>query len=302
MRYEYPAFCETRFRVVVQQDGRTALNHVMGAKNSPRFGFGEPLAKAQHDPAWGPEGLFEEVVTVPELKAGKARIYLKGVAQPQTPGVAAHRNIDLVYLTRDSDDAWRRHYARHTKLYPLLDAFRDSRGPRYEVRFTNRGDKSADFHITHVYNRVPWGVSEAEPVRDVAPGSSSGWIAAAHAGYHALQSRALQRLGQGVRRGNPARRRRRWSANCPAQTRCSVYLPPYPGKGDKAITPMEELDAVLAELKKTPAIGKKPTQPLCFGGWMPARHGERLWPQVRPAVRGARLPLLASGAQRPGGA
>ena len=102
VRYEYPAFCETRFRVVVQQDGRTALNHVMGTKNSPRFGFGEPLAKAQHDPAWGSEGLFEEVVTVQELKAGKARIYLKGVAQPQTPGVTAHRNIDLVYLTRDT--------------------------------------------------------------------------------------------------------------------------------------------------------------------------------------------------------
>src|SRR5262249_24430916 len=48
-----------------------------------------------------------------------------------------------------------------------------------------------------------------------------------------------------------------------------VYLPPYPGKGDKMITPIEEIDAVLAELKKTPAIGKTPTQPLCFGGWMP---------------------------------
>src|SRR5262249_50281363 len=48
-----------------------------------------------------------------------------------------------------------------------------------------------------------------------------------------------------------------------------VYLPPYPGKGDKMITPIEEIDAVLTELKKTPAIGKKPMQPRCFGGWMP---------------------------------
>jgi hypothetical protein len=47
------------------------------------------------------------------------------------------------------------------------------------------------------------------------------------------------------------------------------YLPPYPGKGEKAITPIEEIDTVLAELKKTPAIGKKPIAPLCYGGWMP---------------------------------
>jgi hypothetical protein len=268
VRYEYPAFCETRFRVVVQQDGRTTLNHVMGAKNSPRFGFGEPLAKAQHDPAWGSEGLFEEVVTVAELKAGKARIYLQGVAQPQTPGVAAHRNIDLVYLTRDTGDAWRTHYAKHTKLYPLLDAFRDSRAPRYEARFTNRGDKPADFHITHVYNRLPWGVSEAEPVRGVAAGTSSGWIPlrrqdTAHFSLVRFSGSAkafdveIRPIGGTVERKLSG-----------AET-VQVYLPPYPGKGEKAITPIEEIDAVLAELKKTPALGKKPTQPLCFGAWMP---------------------------------
>ena len=48
-----------------------------------------------------------------------------------------------------------------------------------------------------------------------------------------------------------------------------VYLPPYPGKGDKPITPVEEIDAVLKELRDAPAPGKKPTKPLCYGGWMP---------------------------------
>ncbi|HTU19999.1 MAG TPA: beta-galactosidase trimerization domain-containing protein [Gemmataceae bacterium] len=268
VRYEFPPFCETRFRVVVQQGGRTLLNHVMGAKNSPRFGFGEPLAKAQHDPAWGSEGLFEEVVTVEELKAGKARIYLKGVAQPQIPGVSAHRNLDLVYLTRDTADAWRAHYARRTKLYPLLDAFRDSRGPRYEVRFTNRGEKPADFHITHVYNRLPWGVSEAEPVRGVAAGASSAWIPlrmqdTAH--FSLVSFSGSPRAFDVEIRPVGGRAERKLSG---AET-VRVYLPPYPGKGDKAITPIEEIDAVLAMLKKAPAIGKKPTQPLCFGGWMP---------------------------------
>lgn len=268
VRYEYPPFCEARFRVVVQQDGRTAVNYLMGAKNSPRFGLGEPLAKAQHDPAWGSEGLFEEVVSVPELKAGKARIYLKGVAQPQTPGVAAHRNLDLVYLTRDTGDAWRKHYVKHTNLYPILDAFRDSRGPRYEARFTNRGDKAADFHITHVYNRLPWGVSEAEPVRGVAAGSSSAWIPlrmqdTAH--FSLVQfSGATKAFDVEIRPAGGAVERKLSGTET-----VRGYLPPYPSKGDKLITPIEEIDAVLAELKKAPLVGKKPTQPLCFGGWLP---------------------------------
>ena len=41
------------------------------------------------------EGLAEEALTVPNLQAGMARIYLKAVAQPQNPGVAAGRHIDL---------------------------------------------------------------------------------------------------------------------------------------------------------------------------------------------------------------
>ena len=49
--------------------------------------------------------------------------------------------MDLLYLTRDLDDAWMKHYAKEANLYPILGAFRDSRGPRYEARFTNRGDK-----------------------------------------------------------------------------------------------------------------------------------------------------------------
>lgn len=268
VRYEYPPFCETRFRIAIKQEGRTVLDRLMGTKASPRYGFGEPSAQAQHDPAWGPEGLLAEAVNVSDLRAGKARIYLKGAAQPQAPGVAAHRNIDLLYLTRDTEDAWRKHYAKQTNLYPLLDAFRDSRGPRYEVRFVNRGDKPADFHITHVYNRIPWGVSEAESVRGIAPGRGSAWVPlrmqdTAHFSLVRFNGSAkafdveIRPVGGAVER--------KLSGSGMVQ----VYLPPYPGKGEKVVTPIEEIDAVLDELKTTPSIGKKPTQPLCFGGWMP---------------------------------
>jgi hypothetical protein len=268
VRYEYPAFCETRFRVVVEQNGQSVLDRMMGTASSLRHGFGDPVAKAQHDPAWGSEGLFAEAVNVSELKAGPARIYLKGVAQPQQPGVAANRNVDLVYLTRDTSDGWMRHYGKTTKLYPLLDAFRDSRGPRYEVRFTNRGDRAADFSILHVYNRLPWGVSEAESIRGIAAGAASAWVPlrmqdTAHFGLVRFSGSA-KNFDVEVRPAGGAVERK-LTGEGPHQ----VYLPPYPGKGDRAITPIEELDAVLAELKATPAIGKKPTQPLCFGGWMP---------------------------------
>ncbi len=268
VRYEYPAFCETRFRVVVRQAGKVAIDRVLGTKDSPRYAFGDPVPRAQHDPAWGPEGLMDEVVNVPELKAGPARVELHGVAQPQIPGVAARRNIDLLYLTRDTADAWMKHYARQTKLYPILDAFRDTRGPRYEVRFTNRGEKPADYSIAHVYNRVPWGAGEADMVRGVAPGAASPWVGlrlqdTAHFGCVRFTSSG-QPFEVEIRPTGGAVERK-----LSGPTPILVYLPPYPGKGDKAVTPVEEIDAVLAELARTPAPGRKPTKPLCYGGWMP---------------------------------
>jgi hypothetical protein len=267
VRYEYPAFCETRFRVVIEQNGKAVLDHVMGTKDSPRYGFGDPAPKAQHDPPWGPEGLMDEAVNVPELKAGKARIYLKGVAQPQVPGVAAHRNVDLLYLTRDLDDAWMKHYAKEANLYPILGAFRDSRGPRYEARFTNRGDKPSDFGVNHVYNRIPWAMNEGIVAKAIAAGAASEWVPlrmqdTSHfamvrfTGAERFQVE-LRPTGVGVER------------TLSGDKEVHAYLPPYPGKGDKIVTPEEEIDAVLRQLERAPAPGKKPTKPLCYGGWMP---------------------------------
>jgi hypothetical protein len=268
IRYEYPAFCEARFRVVVEQGGKV-LDHVMGTKESLKYAFGDPVPKAQHDPSWGPEGLMEEVVTVANLKAGKARIYLKGVKQPQTQGVAAHRNIDLVYLTSDTKDAWLAHYRKTTNLYPILDAFRDTRGPRWEARFTNRSGKKADFRIAHVYNRVPWGFGDPTSVLGLDSGRSSDWVGlrgqdTAHFGMVRFTATAgpfdveLRPVG----RSTAVRK-------VSGESSVQVYLPPYPGKGEKPTTPEEAIDAILSDLKKSKAPGRKPTRPLCYGGWMP---------------------------------
>ncbi len=267
VRYEYPAFCETRFRVTIEQEGVARLDHVMGTKDSPRYAFGDLVPKAQHDPSWGPEGLMDEVVNVPALAAGRARISLKGVAQPQLPGVAANRNVDLVYLTRDLDDAWLKHYTKEANLYPILGAFRDSRGPRYEARFTNRGDKPSDFGVNHVYNRIPWGMNEGVVAKGVAAGAASAWVPlrlqdTSHFSMIHFTSAAafdveLRPVGGAVER------------KLSGVKEIRAYLPTYPGKEEKIVTPEEEIDAVLKELARSPAPGKKPTKPLCYGGWMP---------------------------------
>jgi hypothetical protein len=269
VRYEYPAFCETRFRVVVEQGGTPVADHVMGKKDSLRYAFGDPLPKAQHDPAWGPEGVMVEAVTVGDLRAGKARIRLRNADQAQTPGVAANRNVDLVYLTSDTSDAWRKHYSRPTALYPILDAVRDTLGPRWEVRFTNRGDKPATFRIFHVYNRIPWGYTDPAEVANLKPGATSAWVGlrgqdTAHFGLVRFTSSAGQ-LEVEVRPAGGAKVTRKLAGKEGVQ----VYLPPYPGKGEQLTTPKEAVDAILAELKKTKAPGRIPTKPLCYGGWMP---------------------------------
>lgn len=269
VRYEYPPFCETRFRVVIEQNGRTVLDHVMGTRDSLRHAFGDPVAKAQHDPPWGPEGLVDEVVTVPPLQAGPATLWLVGVAQPQTPGVAANRNIDLLYLTSDTTDAWRKHYARTTNLYPILDAFRDSRGARWEVRFTNRSDRPADYRVHHVYNRIPWGFSDPASAVGVPPGARSGWLGltgqdTAHFGL--TEFRGIGAFDVELRPVGGDRVERTLSGTGIIH----VYLPPYPDRaGDQLATPEEAIDAILADLKRNPAPGQKPTLPLCYGGWLP---------------------------------
>ena len=174
-RYEYPAFCETRFRIVVEQGGKKVFDRIMGAKANPRYAFGEPLPKAaarsllgtgRPDGGGGDDGA---------LAAGKARIYLLAAEQPQKPGVAADRNIDLIYLTTDLKDEWRKHYAKQTNLYPILDAFRDTRGPRWQARVVNRGAKPITVRIGHVYNRLPWGLTDPADLRAPA-GKVSEWV------------------------------------------------------------------------------------------------------------------------------
>jgi hypothetical protein len=268
VRYECPSFCEIRFRVQVEQNGRRAVDTVVGAKDNPKYWFGETKPRPQYDPPWGSEGLFEEVVTVPGLAAGKARVYLKGEKQPQIPGVTARRNIDLVYLTRDTGDAWLAHYHRQTNLYPILDAFRDSRGARWEVRFTNRGTAPSGYAIHYTYNRIPWGMNEPA-VTLVKPGESSPWIGLArqdttHFSYTSFTSTIKQPFDLDLRPAGGMVKR-----SDQGQSDYGYFLPPYPGKGDGVVTVPMKIALIRRLLEAAKAPGKKPTLPLTYGGWVP---------------------------------
>lgn len=274
VRYEYPPFTEDRFQVIVQQNGQTVAQKLMGAKDNPRAVFGDYNFRPQYDPSWGSEGLAEEVLDVPGLQAGPARVYLKAVGQPQMPSVSAHRNIDFIYLTSDTADAWIRHYGVDLNIhtYPILEAFRDTVGARYEVQFTNNGAKPATYNVTHVYNRIPWGAYEGTVATDVAPGAKTAWIpmkkqdtthfgatAFAIQGPYQPYSIAIRPVGGAVERTFD-------STRYFAKTRNGilVYLPSYPGKGETPITPVDEIDAILKLIKNSPKVGRTPTLPLAY--------------------------------------
>ncbi|MBI4027796.1 MAG: beta-galactosidase trimerization domain-containing protein [Verrucomicrobia bacterium] len=267
VRYEYPTFCEMRFQVLVEQNGKTIAQQIMGGKDAQRFGY--LAVECKGDLSWGSEGLTEEKMDVKGLAVGKARLWLKAVEQPQAAGVSAHRNIDLLYLTKDTQDLWRTHYAKTVPLYPILEAFRDTRGARYEARVLNRGDKEADFVFGFTYNRLPFHsffYSKFPFAARVAPAAGSEWTPlktqdTTHVNLFSLKSASGQPFELQVRPVGGTIEKTVASSGGLA----SVYLPPYPNKGDAPAAPLERIHAVLKHLEATPPVGRTPTLPLGYG-------------------------------------
>ncbi|MCM8765161.1 MAG: hypothetical protein NC830_07385, partial [Candidatus Omnitrophica bacterium] len=100
VRYEAPYRFETQFRVIIQQDGKTLMDRLYGARENLRiWAFRQKLQK---EVAWS-WGAVENIVweghdASVSLKPGTAKISLIAGPQPE-PG--AKRNIDLVMLTKD---------------------------------------------------------------------------------------------------------------------------------------------------------------------------------------------------------
>lgn len=284
VRYEYPAFTETIFKTVVEQGGKVVAEKVMGKKDSDRLNFNDPRLRPQYDPPWGPEGTAEEPLEVKGLKAGPARIRLLAQAQSGTPGVSANRNVDLVYLTRNTEPvtlpdgkinpaSWWAQGGGESALYPILNVFRDARGARWEAAVVNKGANPLSMTVNYAYNRVPWYVNEPL-VKNLAPGATSEWVPlkmqdTAHFSMATFSSKEPFELRLRPIGGQPLGP---WT---PDADSVRLYIPPYPDWGEMPRTPMEAVDEVLAHLKATPAPGRNPTAPLAYGGWIPIGSGSQ---------------------------
>ena len=270
VRYEYMPFTESRFKVAVEQNGKVVAEKIMGAKDNPRLAFEQQEATiAQYDPPWGNEGIDEEVLDVPALAAGPARLLLTCIDQPQITGLTADRNVDCLYLSSDMTDSWRQEYKLN--YYRILEAFMRTVGARYEVQYTNRSNKPADFSVYQYSNREPWYNRPPEATAtQVAPGQSTAWLPldiqdTAHTSCFWF-SGSVQPYKVSVRAiGAVIPEETVFSADPNA----GIFLPPYPGKGEKAISVLMAQQHILAAVKAAPAPGKVPTLPLCYGGCMP---------------------------------
>ncbi|MHB0937997.1 MAG: beta-galactosidase trimerization domain-containing protein [Armatimonadota bacterium] len=267
-RYEYMPFTEARFKMVVEQNGKVVAEKVMGAKANPRtcpWSDGTKL-EPQYDPPWGNEGLTEEPLDVPMLAAGPARLRVLGIEQPSIPGLTANRNLDVFYLTSDMQDEWRKH-APYNAWYGILPAIVDTLGARYEVQFTNRGDKPMNFTTGHTYNRHPWGSGDPDAgINNLAPGATSAWLPMSKQDVsHSSMARFTPSFKQpftvvvrpvGGQVEETVVSSGEWAG---------IFLPPYPGKGEKASSVTDEQERIIAALQATSAPGKLPTLPLCYG-------------------------------------
>ena len=281
VRYEYPAFCDASFELEIRQVGLRPTRFPVGTMTSQRYSLGQPKPKAQHDPANGSEGLVEEGFTLEGLKPGKATILLHGKKIEAKTGRASPRNIDLIWITSDIEDAWRGKYGRANGLYPILDAFRDTIGARWEARVKNLGKDATSYSINHTYNRLPWGANEAGFANDVAAANWSSWyplslqdtchfhmttFRSGRPGPFELELRPAQKANIGT---NP-----KLIHSFQANNQARIFIPPYPDPTQKPFTAEAKLAEIVKSLNAADVKGKAPTLPFCYGGWLPLGQNE----------------------------
>ncbi len=176
-RYESPYRFETRFRVTIEQTGKTAFDRMYGGvANEKIWAFGKGIT---NQVAWS-WGAAENVVweghdARATLRAGPAVIRL--IAGPQ-PEPAACRNVDLLILTRDEADI--AHRIAKERYLPL-DGLLTQQGDLF-MRICN-GKDSAPVrlaygtgveHSPYWVHMRKWARNNMTPL--VAPGAQGDWI------------------------------------------------------------------------------------------------------------------------------
>jgi len=180
VRYEAAYRFETRFRVVIEQNGRTVLDRLYGArKNLKIWPFSQKL---KSEVAWD-WGASENVVweghdAWTDLQPGLATVTLVADKQPEP---AAKRNIDLVMLTTDVEQVRMRiDKESYLPLDGMLtqsgDVFMQvtnaSNGP-VKVTGHNFPGGTCQQHSPYWVHLRTW--KPLEPI-ELEPGKSTDWI------------------------------------------------------------------------------------------------------------------------------
>lgn len=138
VRYEAAYRFETRFRLRVEQKGRTKLDRLYGARQATKvWPFGKGLAEdVTFDWGSADEIVWEGVDAQVDLDAGPARVTLVADRQPEP---AARRNVDVIVLT--SDQAAVQQRLAHESYLPL-DGILTQAGDVF-LRVQNHGEAVA---------------------------------------------------------------------------------------------------------------------------------------------------------------
>jgi hypothetical protein len=174
-RYEAAYRFETQFRLRIDQNGKTKLDRLYGAReNAKIWPFGARLQKDVTQ-VWGSADsiVWEGHDAAVDLDAGSARLTLVAGGQPEP---AARRDVDLVMLTDDQADMTRR---IEKEGYLPLDGLLTQAGDVY-MRIQNNEDSGpTTLKVPNGIEHSPYWIHQREwkPVTlRTAPGDSTDWI------------------------------------------------------------------------------------------------------------------------------
>jgi hypothetical protein len=174
VRYEAPYRFEAQFRLQVEQNGKTRLDRLYGARSNLKVWAFRQKLKTELSWDWG---AVENVVWeghdayVP-LKAGTAKLTL--IADKQ-PAPAGRRNVDLVMLTSDEEQVKMR---IDKENYLPLDGMLTQAGDVY-LKVHNRGASDLTLTVPNGTEHSPYWVhlrTWKPKTIPAAPGQTTDWV------------------------------------------------------------------------------------------------------------------------------
>jgi len=177
-RYEAAYRFETQFRIEVEQNGRKIFNRRYGARENIKIWAFHQRLKAEHAWSWGASEnvVWEGHESFISLEPGLATIRLVAGQQP-TP--AAKRNVDLIMLTRDTNEVLSR---IESEKYLPLDGLLTQQGDIY-MRVQNQDKHSVKLNFKNGTEHSPYWVHKRrwKPISmEIEAGKPSEWVEVGH--------------------------------------------------------------------------------------------------------------------------